>query len=136
MVKEFDMFDDFFKEEDFTLDDEKEEELEELELETDNPEDYPDDPIPVDPTTKDSNPALPDPDVDVTCDCEDDDGCDACSLDPADDPFCDPDDCDCNQCHGHSDGWDTGKKTNWDTGGGTRPKPTDKGVWKPKPWKT
>jgi len=137
MGKEFDMFDDFFKEEDFQIEDEKEEELEELELETDDPEDY--DPVP----TPD-----PDADVDVTCDCDDDDGCSNCSLDPAAgddlDPFSDldpaddcdgdPDTCGCSNC---DDGWDTGQKTKWDSGNPRdRTDPPPKSVWKQKTWKT
>ena len=134
MGKEFDMFDDFFKEEDFQIDSEekeKEEEFEELELETVDPDDYPPDvedaPMITDPDIG----GVPDPNVDVTCDCDDDDGCSNCTINPLD---CADADCDC--CD-QDDGWDTGKKTKWDAGGGgDRKDPPPKSVWKQKTWKT
>lgn len=125
------MFDDLFTEDDFSLE-EKEEEVEEIDLDTTDDEDYDDDDdvvqagILVDP----KDPKDPKIDVDITCDCDDDDGCSACTLDPDD---CDCDDCDGDSCNLPSVGWDTGIKK-WDTGTGQRPVP--KNVWKPKAWKS
>ena len=144
MGKEFDMFDDFFKEEDFQIDgEEKEEEFEELELETTDPADYPDDPISVPGPTPDADAKIPDitdPDIggvpDDDCNCDDDDGCNNCTNDPLD---CADADCDCDHCQLPlaDDGWDTGQKTKWDAGGKEdRKDPPPKSVWKQKTWKT
>lgn len=93
MGKEYDMFDDLFTEDDFSLEDEEQEEPE-LEMETD-----------------------PDPELD-----DEDYPANDESHGPYDDcGVCDPDDDDCDSCKA-DDSWDTGQR-NWDTGGGMRPVP-------------
>ncbi len=111
MGKEFDMFDDLFKDEDFSLEDEdekdKEEEGEEIGMETSDEEDSPPESDPDDDPDDDPESDKDDDDP-VPCDCDHDDACAFCSS---------PDD-----------------EESWDTGGGQRPVPDN--VWKPKSWKT
>ena len=136
------MFDDLFTKDDFSLEDEEvqEEEEQELELDTTDDEDDYDDVGGDDAQLGVPDPSQKIPDtpadacddcgeydcacldvdlpngVDSDCSCDDDDGCNNCSLGLDDD-----------------DAWDTGIKK-WDTGTGQRPVP--KNVWKPKTWKT